>query len=342
MSDAIKAITNNDFLSAIFTTIALIILGFTLRKANLFNEHSKKTLTTILMKIALPCLAFTGFIIDFDTTILAQSGWIILFTVIAYLACLLIGHLIFHKYHTTRKSIYAILMTFGQITLFGLPLVKAIYGNTGVLVGNIMSIPFRMFLYIYCFIVISETKLERGAIKDTLKNVFCNPIIIAMLISMILWIAQPILPKIVIGDVNYSIFRIDKTVPWLYKSLSTIANLTMPLSMLLIGVTLGDIDIKSAFTSKTAWIMSIFRSIISPIIIGIIVYLFLLIPNVNLSTEMVSAIIICFAAPVSAVVNTFCVTYNKEAITSSDTCFLSTLLLIVFVPFIIILVELIF
>ena len=340
MSDAIKAITNNDFLSAILTTIALIVLGFTLRKANLFNEHSKKTLTTILMKIALPCLAFTGFIIDFDTTILAQSGWIILFTVIAYLACLLIGHLIFHKYHTTRKSIYAILMTFGQITLFGLPLVKAIYGNTGILVGNIMSIPFRMFLYIYCFIVISETKLERGAIKDTLNNVFCNPIIIA--ISIILWIAQPILPKIAIGDVNYSIFRIDKTVPWLYKSLSTIANLTMPLSMLLIGITLGDIDIKSAFTSKTAWIMSIFRSIISPIIIGIIVYLFLLIPNVNLSTEMVSAIIICFAAPVSAVVNTFCVTYNKEAITSSDTCFLSTLLLIVFVPFIIILVELIF
>ena len=113
-----------------------------------------------------------------------------------------------------------------------------------------MSIPFRIFLYIYCFIIISETKLERGAIKDTLKNVFCNPIIIAMLASMILWIAQPILPKIAIGDVNYSIFRIDKTVPWLYKSLSTIANLTMPLSMLLIGVTLGDIDIKSAETKS--------------------------------------------------------------------------------------------
>lgn len=74
MEDAIKAITNNDFLSAILTTITLIVLGFVLRKANLFNDHSKKTLTTILMKIALPCLAFTGFIIDFDTTILVQSG----------------------------------------------------------------------------------------------------------------------------------------------------------------------------------------------------------------------------------------------------------------------------
>ncbi len=342
MEDAIKAITNNDFLAAIITTIALIILGFTLKKANFFNDHSKKTITTILMKIALPCLAFTGFIIDFNTDTLIQSGWIILFTVVSYLICLLIGHLVFHKYHKTRKSIYAILMTFGQITLFGLPLVKAIYGNTGTLVGNIMSIPFRMFLYVYCFIVISETKLEKGAIKDTLKNVFCNPIIIAMLVSMILWIAQPILPKVTIENVSYSIFRFDKTVPWLYKSMSTIANLTMPLSMLLIGVTLGDIDIKSAFTSKNAWIISIFRSIIAPIIIGIIVYLFLLIPGINLTKDMVAAIIICFAAPVSAVVNTFCVNYNKEAITSSDTCFLSTLLLIVFIPFIIMLVQLIF
>ena len=40
---ALKAITNEDFLAAITTAILLIILGFTLQKLKLFNEHSKKS-----------------------------------------------------------------------------------------------------------------------------------------------------------------------------------------------------------------------------------------------------------------------------------------------------------
>lgn len=342
MKEAIQAITNKDFLAAITITISLIILGFVLRKKNLFNEHSKKTITTILMKIALPCLAFSGFIMDFDVNTLVESGWIILFTVLAYLACLGIGRIVFHKQPKENKVLYSILMTFGQITLFGLPLVKAIYGNDGLFVGNIMSIPFRLFVYIYCFIVVSGTKIEKGTMKSTLKNVFCNPIIIAMLVSMVLWIAQPILPKVTINENSYSIFRIDYTVPWLYKAIHTISELTMPLSMLLIGVTLGEIDVKKAFSNKKAWFISIFRSVLSTLVIGIIIYLFCLIPSIDLSKEIIASVIICFSAPVSAVVNTFCVTYNREPILSSDTCFLSTLSLIIFVPFIIMLVQLIF
>lgn len=342
MEKALKAITNTDFLAAIFTAIALIVLGFYLRKKNHFSEKSKKTITTILMKVALPCLAFIGFIIDFNVEILKDSIWIILFTVICYLVNLFFGRLIFIKKERETKSLYSILLTFGQITLFGLPLVKAIYKESGVLVGNMMSIPFRVFVYIYCFIVVSGAKLEKETIKTTMKNVFLNPIIIAMLGSILLWVLQPIMPKITIEEVQYSIFRFDKTVPWLYKVLSNLANLTMPLSMLLVGVSLGEADMKSALSNKTAWIISVFRSVVSPIIMGLLIYLAILIFKLNLSTEVIASIIICFAAPVSAVVNTFCIHYDKEPTLSSNCCFLSTLLYIVTIPFIIVLVELIF
>lgn len=342
MTDAIKAITNNDFISAIFLTIVLISLGFVLRKKHIFTESSKKTITAILMKISLPALAFSGFLIDFNTELLAQSGIIILITVLAYIICLLIGQIIFIKYPKEKRNIYSILISIGQVTLFGLPLVKALYPESGLLVGNIMSIPFRVFVYIYSFIIISGVQLSKATFKKTLKDVFLNPIIIAMLLSIIIWVTQPIAPKVMINDVSYSLFRVDKTLPWLGKALTTVASLTVPLALVLIGVTLGEVEVKKAFTNKLAWIIAIFRSIISPIVMSIIVLLLALIPGVNLAHEMIASMLICFASPVSAVVNTFCINYNKEDIISSDSCFLSTLLLIVYLPIMIILIELIF
>lgn len=342
MEEALKAITNFDFISTITLAIGLITLGFILRKLNFFNEHSKKTITTIIMKISLPCLVITGFMMDFDVELLSKSAWILFFTFISYLLCFLIGHLVFKKYSKEKRDIYSILMAFGQITLFGLPLVKSLYGNNGLITANIMSIPFRMLLYTYCFMVIANIKFQKDTFTKALKDVFYNPIIIAMIIALFIYLTQPFMFKVAIEESSFSVLRIDKTLPWLYKCISTISNLTIPLSMLLIGVTLGEVNIKNAFTNKLAWFIAIFRSFISPFIIGVMIYLLVLLYKINIDKEMIASMIICFASPVSAVVNTFCVTYNKESIIASDSCFLSTLVLIIDVPILIVLIELIF
>lgn len=342
MEDAIKAITNVDFISALTLTILLIILGIFLYKKNYFNEESKKCVTNIIMKISLPCLAFSSFMIDFNTSLLIQSAWIIVITFIAYFILLLIGKLIFIKYPKEQSKIYSILMSIGQITLFGLPLVNALYSDMGVFTANMMSIPFRIMVYLYSFTIISGSKLDLKSLKSTLKTIFLNPIIISMFVALLFWISQPIMFKVTINDVKYSILRIDQTLPWLYKALSTIGKLTTPLSMLLIGLTLGKIEFKKSFQSLLCWIIAIFKGLITPFIIGLIIALFKFGFKIELSKEIISSMIICFAAPVSAIVNTFCIKYNKESIVSSDSCFLSTLVLMVDIPFLIMIIELIF
>ena len=342
MEEALNAITNLDFISTITLAIGLIALGFILRKLNFFNEHSKKTITTIIMKISLPCLVITGFMMDFDVNLLSKSAWILFFTFISYLLCFLIGHMIFKKYSKEKRNVYSILMSFGQITLFGLPLVKSLYGNNGLITANIMSIPFRLLLYTYCFMVIANIKFQKDTFSKAIKDVFYNPIIITMVIALFIYLTQPFMYKVVIDEISYSFLRIDKTLPWLYKCINTISSLTIPLSMLLIGVTLGEVNIKGAFTNKLAWFIALFRSLISPFIIGLMIYLLVLLYKIDIDKEMIASMIICFASPVSAVVNTFCVTYNKESIIASDSCFLSTLVLIIDVPLLIVLIELIF
>lgn len=342
MEEAIKVLTNNNFISAIIMVIGLIIIGFSFRKTGILNSESKKTINTLLMKIFIPCLAFVSFIMDFDTSTLIQSSWIILITIVCYLFCLFISRIIFIKFDRQKRVIFSLIMSFGQITLFGLPLVRSIYPASGNFVGNIMSLPFRFFVYFYSFIVVSGIKLERKTIKSSLKSVFLNPIIIAMLISVLIWITQPIMPKVEINGLKYSFLRIDKTIPFLYSAINVLSNITTPLCMLLIGITLGEATFKVVITNKIAWILAILRSLVSPLILIFIIYLFNFISSVNLNNEIIASMVICFSSPLSAVINAYCINYNKEPLIASDSSFLSTLISIVTIPSLIIFVNLIF
>ena len=147
------------------------------------------------------------------------------------------------------------------------------------------------------------------------------------------------------SNINYGFIRIDKTLPWLYKIISTIASLASPLGMLLVGITLGRLDIKSAFSNKLAYILSILRSFIAPLIVlGICLIWQLIFKNSSfvLGSDIICSIIICFASPASVVVNTYCVQYENEAILSSDVILLSTIISIISVPLFVIFVNLIF
>lgn len=342
MEESIKAITNINFISALFMTLSLIVIGFIFRKCKLVDENSKKTLSTLIMKLFIPCLAFSSLLIDFDVNTLIQSGWIILITFVTYIICLLIGRLIFIKCDKQKSIIYSLLMSLGQITLFGLPLVKAIYPSTGAIVGNVMALPFRFFVYFYSYIVIANLKIEKKTIGITMKKVFLNPIIIAMLASIIIYLTQPIMPKVMINEISYSILRIDKTLEPVYYVIKLLSNLTTPLCMLLIGITLGEISCKVALTNKLAWVLALLKSLVSPLIMILMIYIFSFIPSINLTKDIICSMILCFSAPLSAIVNTYCIIYNKEEIVASDSVFLSTILSVVSVPFLIFIVTLIF
>lgn len=54
--------------------------------------------------------------------------------------------------------------------------------------------------------------------RENLKNMFMNPIIIATLLGLFIWIFQGYLPQVTLADGSRVAFaRIDKTAVWLFK-----------------------------------------------------------------------------------------------------------------------------
>ena len=62
--ESLKVVLSENFLSAIFSTIFIILMGYYLRKKNIVNDQASKVLSSILLSAALPALAFNAFMAD--------------------------------------------------------------------------------------------------------------------------------------------------------------------------------------------------------------------------------------------------------------------------------------
>ena len=220
-------------------------------------------------------------------------------------------------------------------------ILKEVYGSaSGVLIPtSLMSVDFRLVVYIYGYIVISEQKITKKTFWPSMRRIFVTPVMILMFLGFLIWVTQDVFPKAEIDGAYYSALRIDKTLPALYMVFHFGDVLATPLSMFLIGVTLGASNVKTAFKNKTAWIIALGRMLIIP---GLFLALTIGLQASGLfhfNEIQLAALIIGNAAPVGAVLAVFCVNYNKESYVASDAVMLSTVLSIITLPLYFVLVK---
>ncbi len=342
MDIVVSVLTNQSFLGAIIASIVFILLGFLLRRIGIIKEGGRKVLNTIVMYIAIPCMAFCAFMNDFDVDKLSSNLIILCIDVVFYVLFLLLGRLIFIKFGKEKGKIYAILMSIGQLTFFSMPLLSATYGSdSGILITtSLMSIAFRLFTYLYSYVTITGEKIAKDNVGKTLKKVFVNPIMICMFLGLLIWAIQNVIWQVEVDGVSYGFLRIDKTLPALYKVFQFGNNMATPLCMLTIGLTLGEGNCLDAVKNGLAWFISALRALIVPLIILGICILIQLTGWVHFDEIQLAALVIGNAAPVGAVVAVYCVDSNKEAYVASDTIFLSTLLSLISIPILFILIKL--
>lgn len=340
MDVILDVFTDQAFIGAILASIVFILIGFLLRRLNIIKENGKGVLNTVIIKVAIPCMAFCAFMSDFDIDAFGDNILILVFDSLFYVIFLLIGNLIFIK--SSSRKVFAILAAVGQLTFFSMPILSATYGSeSGILIPtSLMSIPFRIVTYFYSYAVISGEKITKENFGKTLKTAFVNPIMICMFIGLIIWLTQNVCPQIQVGEETYSFLRIDKTLPALYKVFQFGNNMATPLCMLTIGVTLGENKLLDALKNAQAWLIAILRSLIFPLVILGFCFLFQLTNVINFDEIKLAAMVTGNAAPVGAVVAIYCVNFNKEGYIASDSIFLSTVVSIISMPLLLVLIKL--
>ena len=332
-------LNNNNIIGTISSVLIIILIGFIFTKKKILSEVTAENLSKIILFLAIPALSYNAFMQDMDSEKLNQSMSLLIWSIIIHLALIFISSIIFKKYGKSEKDVLRMITIFGSTTVFGIPVIQAVYGDLGAMYASVFNLPYRALLYTYGYITISEVKLK----KENIGKIISNPVIVATFLGMGVWIFQKYLPQISINENgivrSYGILRIDKTAYWLFKPMQYLAALNAPLSWLSIGITLAGVPLGETLKSKISWKYSILKvSIIPMVLISLFVGLKLIV-GYEISYIAVATIVIMMATPAATVIATYAINFRKEPLLVSSCSLASSILAVVMIPAFIVLIE---
>ena len=239
------------FLNTVITMFVILIVGFVLGKTNVIDSTASKKLSKLIVTVAQPALIINSIIsspYSADNLKLAAISLIIAFAIhfimalIAFVACLKLKE-------ANERKITEFAMVFGNIGFLGIPVLGSLFPENGAFVASFFVVSFNILLWIIGLGIIAR---KRDDIKLTVKKIFINKGTVPTLIGYIVFLIPALFPEF--------------TVPVVVKSsVSYIASLCTPISMLIIGALLSTRSFKQIFGSGKAYYLCLFKLIIIPL-----------------------------------------------------------------------------
>jgi predicted permease len=219
---------------------------------------------------------------------------------------------------------------FSNAAFMGMPLIRAVFGAEATVYASIYNITFNLFLWsLGVFICTDKRDVNENGIEDDEEHIkhgasplkaLYHPVTIAAVLGLIFFILpiEGYIPSIAI------------------ETLNNLGNLVGPLSMMVIGLRLADMDFSGIFKDKHMYVFLALRHVILPLVtLGIVKLVGLVLP-VHELVEMV--IVTLAAAPAATSATMFAEKYDCDANYVSRLVTVSTLLSIATMPLIIMLV----
>lgn len=203
-----------------------MMIGYVACKKEYFDQEFGKKLSWLVVNVANPMLAISA-VVNNEEQIAKKDFYVTVLLAICFYAFFLILAQILPRLIGVQKSdigVYKMMTTFNNIGFMGFPVIAAAYGNGAL----IYAVPFSIMFNILCYTWGIQT-LCGGDEKGNWKRII-NIGTISGIISIVLFFTQIPVPKMLC-------------------SLSAgLSNLTGPLSMLVIGISIAAMELKDLFT----------------------------------------------------------------------------------------------
>ncbi len=292
--------------------IALAIPGYILVKAKMLKSSETNVLSSILTHVGMPFLIISStisitFSSDLITLFLITVGACIVLTLLVFLIAKL-----FSKNEKTKKTrcTMEFAMTFSNNGFLGIPLAMAVFGTTSLVLPIIIVYNIINNVLIFSIGVFNISG-DKNAIS--LRKALLNPVLIAFIIGIIL-----------------NLLNVTSYVPEVADYSEHLKNLVTPLSMLVLGIKLADIPIKTLLLSKKSYIVSFVKLVVTPVFC--VAVAFLLKEIISLPIEFVLATFIAFSMPTAGLAPTLADKYNGDTENAVIFTLGNTILSIITIP----------
>lgn len=287
----------------------ILIVGYIANKLKIITPEFNKKLANLIIMITMPALILISTQIEFTKEKLNTSVWILIMAFSIFILSMIFSHFLYKNADEDRKPVLKFATVFSNCGFMGFPILYGLFGEIGIFYGAVFQIPFNLFIWTYGVITYKKHQHLKQILKDVL-----NPSIIALLLGFIML------------GFNYKIPD-----PF-YSSIKLIGGLTTPLSMIVIGATLGTVKLINVLKDKMVYIVSIIRLVLIPALCFGIFYLF------DPPKLALIIVVILFAMPSAAVTTIFAQEYDGNTKLASGIVSFSTLLSMATIPLVILLI----
>lgn len=287
----------------IFLMFIYMMIGFILFKKKMITKQGSKEIATLLLYVILPLAIIKPYLIDFDHEKLIGLGKSFIIAVVALALSMLVAKLIFGKKHPMENFCAA----FSNAGFIGIPLTQMALGDEAVFYIAIFIALLTVLQWTYGVMIITGDKSAASP-----KKIITNPIVIAVVIGIIVFLLPVSVP------------------PILTSAVSAIAALNAPIAMIVLGVYLAQTKLSELFTTKIVYLSTFVRLVLIPLLTIAVLSLF---PDSFQDVRL--AILISASAPIGTNVAIFAQLNGMDYTEAVKNICFSTLLSIVAIPLII-------
>lgn len=299
---------NRNILDQVIVLFFIMIIGYFARKRNVINGETSKGLSHMLLSITLPALIIVSFNYSYSPDMLIKAGGIFLVSMIIHLALSIISKLIYRKYPKNVNSVLRFITIFSNCGFMGYPIIGSIYGKLGIFYTVIYNIPFNLLIFTLGIILFTDKRDPKSLRRELL-----NPSLFSIFIGLIIFIFSIKLPYPV------------------YKTLDLVGSTTTPLSMLVVGSMIAEVEFRNIFSGIEIYYGSLVRLVLTPILV------LLILKGFGIRGMYLGIPVLISGMPAAANTVIMATKYGGDSVLASRCVFVSTILSAFTIPLIILL-----
>ena len=237
----------------------VIVAGWLARRRGFLAADFTSTLSRLVVDVAFPALVFTQMLHTVDAAAL-RDGWIGpvlcgLVILIAYFVGLLLVPVFSSK---TQRNTFIFLVAIPNWVFLPLPIVQALYGDTGVRTVLLSNAGAQLVLWSFGVWIL------HGAMRQAAKNLLTNVGLWATAAGIVVALLFPAVRNL--ETIDPASAPLGMMLPGaLVQSLAMVGSLTIPMSLLAIGAQLGELTIALHRFPKVLWGVLLARLLIAPL-----------------------------------------------------------------------------
>lgn len=305
-------------ISGVLIILIMIALGFLLARNDWFDSKMTSMIARLVTQIALPAYMVSTIMEKFTAEKLLSTLPDVFFPFISMFLLYIVSILIVKlcRIPKVHSGLFQSMFSNSNTVFVGLPVNMALFHSPSlpfVLVYYMVNTTFFWTLGVY---LIQKDGISNATInwKQTLKKVFSPPLLGFMVgVLLVLWHIK--LPQFVMQDLDY------------------IGGLTIPLSMIFIGISINSVDLSNVHFDRSNFLILFGRFLLAPAIMSLLV-----IPT-GMPTLMKQVFIMQSAMPIMTNAPVVSRLYRADSEYASIMVAETTLLSLIVIPILMVLVQ---